>query len=807
VLAPSAIAVLLWLVASGYLVFTGFYDHEVASTVRQVSIPAVTGLSSIQQERRLSVAHLAEPSTSTQQLIDQRRQTDVRLSSLRTVANSALSLAPASIKTRWKVLADDLDRLPGIRTMVDAGGADRQRVYDFYNGLLDAATDLFDTQARVVPDVTATQGGIAAVEIFRASDQMSRAGSIITGAFGSHVLSQDDYLQFVSLVNGYHAELTNIARHLRPDVLQRYTDLAAGGAWQNLVVAENSLIVNGRWSNGVPRALTFTSATWNTLTSQVSDALIGLTIAQADEVSAQALSTGNNQLLTALLGSLIALAVAVGAILWAVRQSRVLVDRALSVRLDQLGKDAAAVVDQRLPQMMDRIARRQAVNAAIELPDHDYGRDEIGQLADVLNRSLKVAVSAAVNEAATRAAGTAMLMGVARRPQRPLQRALHVVEELQSRIGDEALLAELFDVNHQLAQARRYLENLIILAGGHPGRRFHKPVALRRVLLATIGETQQYQRISLRRIVDVALAGNAIAGTTHLLAELLDNAVAFSPPGSVVWVSCIRATRGVVVEIEDAGVGMLPDDLERANELLATAPTPDVTALRDAAQLGLWVVAELAKRDGIQVSLRTSAYGGLLAIVLLPDRLIASDEEVPDELALVPAAERATGVLEAVPWQGVREFAAAAPANGNVRLEARPTASGIVDGADAGIVEWPLPAPQASNDRLVEDPDLTVRHERHSNGTGERPHATEPTASTASDTFGAEPHTRPPLPERRPQQHLAPELIESATSLDAAEPAPRSPEETGARFARYQQGWQAARSADAVTGNEEDGKA
>src|SRR5439155_1749831 len=162
---------------------------------------------------------------------------------------------------------------------IDSGTADRQRVYGFYNGLLDSATSLFDTQARVVPDVIATQGGIAATDTFRASDLMSRAGSIITGAFGSRTLSEHDYLEFVSLV---------------------------------------------------------------------------------------------------------ALAVAVGAIVWAVRQSQVLVDRALSVRLAQLGRDAAAVVDKRLPEMMNRLRRREKIDPAVELPSPDYGSDEIGQLADVL---------------------------------------------------------------------------------------------------------------------------------------------------------------------------------------------------------------------------------------------------------------------------------------------------------------------------------------------------------------------------------------------------------------------------------------
>src|SRR5688500_14239991 len=108
----------------------------------------------------------------------------------------------------------------------------------------------------------------------------------------------------------------------------------------------------------------------------------------------------------------------------------------------------------------------------------------------------------------------AMLMGVARRPQRPLQHGLKVIEELQNRIGDAKILAELFDITHQLTQTRRFLENLIILAGGQAGRRFPRPVPVRRVLLGAIAETRQYQRITLRRTPEVAISGPAIAGIT-----------------------------------------------------------------------------------------------------------------------------------------------------------------------------------------------------------------------------------------------------------------------------------------------------
>ena len=538
------------------------------------------------------------------------------------------------------------------------------------------------------------------------------------------------------------------------------------------------------------------------LTTAVSDNLIKLTIAQADEVSADALRTGNKQLLTALLGSLIALAIAIGAIVWAVRQSQVLVDRALSVRLAQLGRDASTVVDERLPEMMDRLRRREKVDTAVELSGGDYGSDEIGQLADVLNRSLQVAVGAAVDEATTRAAGTAMLMGVARRPQSPLQHGLQVIEDMQSRIGDENLLAELFDVNHQLAQTRRFLENLIILAGGQTGRRFHRPVPVRRVLLAAIGETRQYQRVSIRRVADVALIGNAVAGTTHLIAELIDNALAFSPPESAVWISCTRAARGVVLEIEDAGLGMLPADLERANDLLATAPTPDVTALRDGSQVGLWVVAELAKRSGTQVTLRPSAYGGLLAIVLLPDRLITSDTDTHSDLDIpAPSLSAAVGAYSGVATLDTASAAAAAFVDTARGLDL-PQVSGLgyIRGSlhTSGAAQL-MSTTQDEYGQLGERPDDTMSDYR-ANGSGADPSRPELPVSAAGGADLPIPpsETRPPLPERQPQQHLAPELRDDNPADRESAESTRSPEEIRERFALYQRGWRAGQVQDNV---------
>jgi hypothetical protein len=248
------------------------------------------------------------------------------------------------------------------------------------------------------------------------------------------------------------------------------------------------------------------------------------------------------------------------------------------------------------------------------------------------------------------------------------------------------------------------------------------------------------------------------------------------------------------VEIEDAGVGMRPHDLDRANELLAAAPTPDITALRDAAQLGLWVVAELAKREGIQVSLRTSAYGGLLAIVLLPDRLIEADTDGSDDLQPVSAR---TSAVPLTPWRGELASSPEALPNDTSRQLVSPATPTIATSAAA---IWQ----PSGQDRLAEIAD-TLTTDYGSSGIAQPAAATESTLSPVADDTNNGSATRPPLPQRQPQEHLAPELRDAAV-WQSAEPV-RSPEETRFRFSRYQEGWQAARGEDALINDDQDGKA
>jgi signal transduction histidine kinase len=612
-------------------------------------------------------------------------------------------------------------------------------------------------------------------------------------------------------VGSYHTLLTTIEPHLQPGARQRYDALVAGDQWQRLDRTEQSLIVAGSWRDGIPRNVPLNRDEWESLTHQVSLGLTDVTIRQADEVSAQALRTGNKQLVIASLASTIALLLVILAAAWAVRQSRILVDRSLSIRLDRLAKDAAEVVNERLPAIMARLSRGERVDLTVEMPTPQYRADEIGRVGQVIQQALQVAVKAAADQATLRQAAQVMLRGVAHRPQLPLQAALMVVTEMQRQVGDAKMLSQLFDAHHKLAQTRRFLENLLILSGGQVGRKFRTAVPIRSVIKAAQSESRDYERVAVRTVPDVALAPQAVTDVLHLLAELIDNALHFSPPGSEVTVTCNVVENGVAIEIEDRGVGMQPAELRQRNDLLATGPTPDITALRDGSTIGLYVVAELARREGVQVTLRSSAYGGTLAIVLVPKALIlAPGAEPADDPARQPEL---VGVAVSAPQlrEGTAPQLRETPAHAAGQAQPARRYSAVVPAPR--VREEPVPEPFGGVLRTphvsmypagVSQPRIPT-DELPSAGAGRSlPESRVAPESPALPEGRPPAETRPRLPKRTPQAHLAVGLRTEGPSaaeegLEAVDQA-AAVETSLVRFARFRNNLHAGTSAPEVPG-------
>jgi K+-sensing histidine kinase KdpD len=261
--------------------------------------------------------------------------------------------------------------------------------------------------------------------------------------------------------------------------------------------------------------------------------------------------------------------------------------------------------------MVRRIGDGEPVDTESLIALRGYGSDEIGQVAEAFNTAQQTAVTAAAAEARTRVGISKVFLDIAHRSQLVVHRQLELLDVAEAKQSDPEHLELLFQLDHLATRARRNAENLLILGGGQPGRKWRRPAALEDIVRSAASETEHFARVTTIRLPDVQVQGGVVGDLIHLLAELVDNATAFSPPDSAVTVRGNLVGKGVVVEVEDQGLGMEFAERERLNETLRHPSNFQVMALAGQRHLGLFVVGQLAQRHGIVVSLVESAYGGI----------------------------------------------------------------------------------------------------------------------------------------------------------------------------------------------------
>ncbi|MCA2217809.1 sensor histidine kinase [Jidongwangia harbinensis] len=212
-----------------------------------------------------------------------------------------------------------------------------------------------------------------------------------------------------------------------------------------------------------------------------------------------------------------------------------------------------------------------------------------------------------------------LLLEQNRRNQALLHRLLRLLDGLQRRVGDDATLGELFRIDHLASRVRRNVEKSVALTGGTPGRRWTRPVPLEEVVRAAAAEVPDFERVSTAQVEPAGLAGAAVADVMHLLAELIENAVVFSPAETRVRVSGRRDADDYLLTVADHGPGMSDDDLRTAAEML-DRPTPPETDTWH----GLYAAGRFAERAGVAVRLHSDD-DGLRAEVRLPAALLVAD--------------------------------------------------------------------------------------------------------------------------------------------------------------------------------------
>ncbi|MFJ1582759.1 nitrate- and nitrite sensing domain-containing protein [Streptomyces sp. NPDC088197] len=294
-----------------------------------------------------------------------------------------------------------------------------------------------------------------------------------------------------------------------------------------------------------------------------------------------------------------------------------IVARSMIRSLRRLQQTANDVAQKRLPELVKQLSETdpQDVDTSVESIGIN-SRDEIGQVARAFDEVHSEAVRLAAEQALLRGNVNAMFTNLSRRSQGLIQRQLSLISELESREADPDQLSSLFKLDHLATRMRRNGENLLVLAGEEPGRRWTRPVPLVDVLRAAASEVEQYERIELTSVPSAEVTGRIVNDLVHLLAELLENATSFSSPQTKVKVTGHSLPDGrVLIEIHDTGIGLSPEDLADINERLANPPTVDVSVSR---RMGLFVVGRLSLRHGIRIQLRPSDSGGTTALVMLP---------------------------------------------------------------------------------------------------------------------------------------------------------------------------------------------
>lgn len=616
-LVPCVTLAALWATTSLQL-FTDWRQQKARSdSSHQASVLVAVAFYGLQEERRLSAADLADPGTYRTQLKKQRDFTDAAMKKIEDLDAGGFS-APSDIKHGVTQVIAEQQKLTAYREAVDNKTASQQETYDAYTGLVATDLQLFTSMSKLGMDDIDYRIRPANDSLW-GMEMISRESAIVTRAGATGKLTADERGQLSELVGSQAFIYDNkVVPAMSADLAARYRKLLAGSAWQQKTAVEQSVLHGS--ASGTTTLSPAVAKKWGTALGQVAaplqqvnaDFWTGLIVS----IDAELGSLETRLLLTSLLGA--------GAVVLVIVVSTLLT-RTLRRRIFAL-RQAALDLQTRMPDVVERMRRGEPVDPDAELPPIQHAQDELGQLGEALNLARHSALDTTMTQVSQFRGFEKLLQRIARRTQLLIGLQMKKLSELERRHEDPEVLEGLFDLDHLTARLRRYEENLVILGGGQPQRRWRKPVLMVDVLRSAQSEVQDYRRVQIEVDGRVWLSERAVGLVVHVLAELMENAVSFSKPPTPVEVYASRVGRGLAVEIEDRGMGMTTEEYDEANRLMAEPPRMDVMSRAEDIRLGLYVVARLAHGLGLQVELRPSSFGGTRVVVLIPEELVIDED-------------------------------------------------------------------------------------------------------------------------------------------------------------------------------------
>ncbi|WP_306204779.1 sensor histidine kinase [Actinoplanes sp. RD1] len=530
---------------------------------------------------------------------------------------STLKDLPEQAQTLLTRLDRNLEELPSIRSQAANGDLGADDVETAYRPLIDDLLTVRDVAAQQAND-TELSGRLRVVAaVARAKDYISQqrdVGHMTLGAGDFNATMRKKYLVTVA---GYDISDSTMRQVATTDDLNLIDKVISGPAER---AATNLTQPLDGLSGDNTKKIPFNRDQWETAMIGYNDLFRSVENRLDGQIVDQATALRNDVQRQVIIESSLLLGMLLLAIAFAW-----LVARSMARSLRELRQGALNVAQFGLPQAVERL-RDPALSGSltpaqvadqVAEPLPVRSRDEFGQVTEAFNAVHLEAVRTAAEQAALRASVATMFVNLARRSQILVDRLIGHLDRLERGEEDPDRLAELFQLDHLATRMRRNDENLLVLAGADSTRVQREPAALIDVLRAAQSEVEHYTRIEFGTIDrDIEVAAHAVNDMVHLVAELFDNATAFSPPNSHVIVEARRLGDGAVLSVEDRGIGISREQLRDLNERLANPPMVDVAVSR---MMGLVVVARLANRHGVRVELRPAdSERGTVADVGLP---------------------------------------------------------------------------------------------------------------------------------------------------------------------------------------------
>ncbi|MBF8190446.1 nitrate- and nitrite sensing domain-containing protein [Nonomuraea sp. K274] len=630
IIIPTLAAVVL----GGFRVTTSVGSAIEYEQINKVAVLAgkLAGLThALELERDLTAAFVAQGRrpTGASKMEAQYTAVDQAVGQVRADID-ALATSDVPERAEAVQIGNRLDELANARKAASGTQLETRTVIRLYEQIIRDITVFNDDLDRGAVDEELADGVAAFAALARAKESSSRERAILMTGIVSRRLSPALLDDFLVARSQRDTELATFRAHATIAQRELYDNTVSGQLIdRGEGIRSRALVLTAEGRLLVDKAL---GARNGDLWFQSSTETIER-MRKAEANLAEAIILRSRMLQESEQRSALLIGVAIAALLLVVVVVTTVMARSLVRPLRRLRGEALHIAGQRLPETVRQLRESGSLEQPAVSPIGVDSQDEIGEVARAFDEVHREAIRLAGEESRLRSNVNAMFVNLSRRSQTLVERQITLIDGLEQGEQDEQRLGNLFKLDHLATRMRRNSENLLVLAGQEPPRRWSQPVKLVDVARASLSEVENYERVVLEVPEGVSIAGQAVNDIIHLLAELIENALSFSPRETRVPVSGSRIDGGgIMLSISDSGIGMTQEELVQANDRLTDAPTVDVSVSR---RMGLFVVARLAHRHGIRVQLRPHGSGGLTAMVLLPETLLGT--QAPSYAGSAPA--------------------------------------------------------------------------------------------------------------------------------------------------------------------------